>query len=93
MYPSRDVYVFLSFFFFVLFCFVLLRRAAPAAYGGSQAMGGIGASAAGLHHSRSNMGPSFVCGLGHSSPHSWVLNPRSEARDQTRILMGPSQVR
>ena len=33
-----------------------LFGAAPAAYGGSQAMGTIGATAAGLHHSHSNAG-------------------------------------
>ena len=41
--------------FFVLFCFCLFR-AAPAAYGGSQARNQIGATAAGLHHSHSNVG-------------------------------------
>ena len=35
-------------FFFFLF------RASPAAYGGSQARGPIGAAATGLHHSHSN---------------------------------------
>ena len=41
------------------FCFVLsfcLFRAAPMAYGGSQATGQILAVAAGLHHSHSNSG-------------------------------------
>ena len=38
----------LFFFFFLLF------RAAPVGYGGSQVMGGIGAVAAGLHHSHSH---------------------------------------
>ena len=33
---------------------LLLSRAAPAAYGSSQARGPIGAAAAGLHHSHSN---------------------------------------
>ena len=40
---------FLSFFFFFL-------RAAPVAYGSSQARGRIGAVAASLHHSHSNVG-------------------------------------
>ena len=40
-----------SFFFLFLFC---LFRAAPMAYGGSQARGYIGAIAAGLRHSHSN---------------------------------------
>ena len=38
---------------YVVFC---LFRAAPAAYGGSQARGPIRATAAGLHHSHSNVG-------------------------------------
>ena len=51
---------FFSCFFSVLFCFVfgvfLLFRAAPTAYGGSQARGRIGAVAAGLRQSHSNAG-------------------------------------
>ena len=39
------------FIFFFVFC---LFRATPAAYGGSQARGPIGAVAAGLYHSYSN---------------------------------------
>ena len=42
-----------NFFFFFPF---LLFRAAPMAYGSSQARGRIGAIAAGLHHSHSNTG-------------------------------------
>ena len=38
---------------FFVFC---LFRAAPVAYGGSQARGQIGAVAAGLHHSHSDTG-------------------------------------
>ena len=40
-------------FYFIYFC---LFRATPAAYGGSQARGPVGAAAAGLHHSHSNSG-------------------------------------
>ena len=36
---------------FFVFVFVLLFRAAPVAYGSSQARGQIGAVAVGLHHS------------------------------------------
>jgi len=43
--------VFLGFCFLFVFCFL---RAAPTAYGGSQARGRIRATAAGLGHSRSN---------------------------------------
>ena len=37
-------------------CVCVLFRAAPAAYGGSQARGQMGATAASLHHSHSNEG-------------------------------------
>ena len=40
-------------FFYFLFC---LFRAEPTAYGGSRARGLIGATAATLHHSHSNVG-------------------------------------
>ena len=36
--------------------------------------------------------PSHVCDLHHSSRQHWILNPLSEARDQTCILMDTSQV-
>ena len=49
-------YITLAFFFFCLFAF---SRAAPPAYGGSQARGRIGDVAAGLCHSHSNAG----CGI------------------------------
>ena len=43
---------------FVLFCFLVFLsfRATPAAHGGSQARGRIGATRAGLHHIHSNAG-------------------------------------
>ena len=40
----------------ISFLFFAFSRAAPAAYGGSQARGRIGAVATGLHHSHSNTG-------------------------------------
>ena len=39
------------FFIFYFFCIFAISWAAPAAYGGSQARGPLGAVAAGLHHS------------------------------------------
>ena len=48
---SKCTWTFIS-FFFLFFLF----RAALAAYGGSQARGQIGAVAASLHHSYSNVG-------------------------------------
>ena len=40
----------------IIIIIICLLRAAPAAYGGSQARGSIGAVAAGLHHSHGNVG-------------------------------------
>ena len=47
---TLNMYSFFSFFFF------FFSRATPVAYGGSQTRGLIGATAAGRHHSHSNMG-------------------------------------
>ena len=72
----------------------MLFRATPAAYGGSQARGLTGATAAGLHHSHSNLG-SKTC-LQHIPQLMAILrsfNPLSKARDGTHILMVTSQVR
>ena len=35
--------------------------------------------------------PSHICDLHHSSQKLWILNPLSEARDQTHILVVTSQ--
>ena len=51
------MHVAIFFFFFCLFAFLPFSRAAPAAYGVSQARGRIGAVAASLHQSHSNVGP------------------------------------
>ena len=56
------------------------------AYGSAQAWGQFRAAAAGLHHSHSN-------NLHHSSWQHLILNPLSEARDQTCILKDTSRIR
>ena len=66
-----------------------LFRAIPEAHGGSQAR--AGAVVAGLHHCHSNLG-SKPC-LQPTPQQHWILNPLSEARDQTHVLMDASQVR
>jgi len=78
-------------FLFVCFCHF---RAASTAYGDFQARGWFGAVAAGLHHSHSNSG-SEAClwSIHHSSWQHRILNPLSEARDWTCILMDTSQIR
>ena len=69
------------FFYFILF----FLRAALAAYGGSQARGGIRTVAASLHHSHMGSEPRL-----QPTPQltaTPVLNPLSEAREQTHVLM------
>uniref|UniRef100_A0A8D1NUV1 Transcription initiation factor IIA gamma chain n=1 Tax=Sus scrofa TaxID=9823 RepID=A0A8D1NUV1_PIG len=41
---------------------------------------------------RATWNPSHVCDLQHSSRQRQILNPLSEARDRTCILMDPSRV-
>ena len=72
-------FLFFSFFFPPLFF-----RATPAAYGSSQARGQIGAIAM--------LDLSHVYDLPLSSQQYQILNPLSQARDQTRVLMDTSQV-
>ena len=62
------------------------------AYGSSQAMGQIGATAASLHPSHSNKDPSLVCDLHHSLQQRRILNPLSKAKDRAHNLMVPSQI-
>ena len=51
-----SILCFFHYFYPILFvCLFLFFRAAPTAYGGSQARGLIGAVALGLHHSHSNL--------------------------------------
>ena len=88
-----DRMVIIGFFCFCFFLFAI-SRATPAAYGGSQAQGLIGAVAGGLHQSHSNLG---------SEPHlqptpqltrqRQIINLLNKVRDQTRKLMVPSQIR
>jgi len=59
------------------YCFFFLFRATPEAFGGSQARGLVGATAASLHH---------------ISQQCHILNPLSGARDLTQILMDTSWV-
>ena len=79
------------------FCFYFFGcfRAAPAAYGSSQARGPVGATAAGLYHSHSNAtrDPSQICHLHYSSWKCQILNPLSKDRDPTGVLMDASWVR
>ena len=82
-------------FFCFCFCFCLLsfKGCTRAAYGGSQARGRIGAVGAGLHHSHSDTRSKLHL---QPIPQLWqhrILNPLSEARDRTCVLMDASQIR
>ena len=59
-------------FFFFLFHFFVFFRAAPVAYGGSQARGLIRTVPASLHHSTTT-DPSSICGLHRSSWQRQIL--------------------
>ena len=85
---QQDLLVNLFFFFFLLFLW-----AAPAAYGGSQARGLIGAVATSLARATATQDPSRVCDLHNSSQQRRILNPLSKGRDRTRNLMVPSRIR
>ena len=75
-----------------LWLFYLLPfRAAPMAYGGSQARGWIWAVAAGLRYSHSNTG-SQPCLWTRSQLNAGSFNPMSKTRDQTCVLMVTSQI-
>jgi len=87
----RKEFYFILFLFIYLFFVFFLFIAAPAAHGSSRARGWIRASAASHSHSQIRH-PSQICDLYHSSLQCQILNPLSEARDRTRILMDTSHV-
>ena len=66
--------------------------AAHVAYGSSQARGQIRATAADLCTATATPDLSHISNLHHSSWQCRILNPLSEARDCTHILMVASQV-
>ena len=91
VFPASFKFIYL-FIYFLVFC---PFRAAPTAYGGSLARGRIRTAATSLCQSHSNARSpdlSWVCNLHHSSWQCRILNPLSEARDQTRNLMVPSRI-
>ena len=76
------------FFFFLSFC---PFRAAPAAYGGSQAGGQMRAIATGLHHSHSNTNSKPRLQPTPQLTQHQILDPLGKSRDQTCVLMDNSQ--
>ena len=84
-----NFFIFKFIYLFIVFC---LFRAAPVAYGGSQAMCVIRAIAACLCHSHSTARSKPHLQPYHSSWQCWILIPLSEARDWTHNLMVPSRI-
>ena len=70
--------------------FLFLFRAAPTVYGCSQARRRIQLLA--YTRATATGGPSHICDPHHSSQQYQILNPLSEARGQTHILMDTSWV-
>ena len=72
-------------------CLFCLFRATSAAYGGSQARGGIGAVATGLHYSLSHAGSKLPL---RPTPQLTAMpdNPLIKARDRTCVLKDASQI-
>ena len=86
------LFIFFWFFGFFFFGFCLFR-AAPEAYGGSQARDRIEPQR--LAYPIATVmpqDPSHVCDLHHSSRQCQIFNPFSKARDQTQVLMDTGQV-
>ena len=69
-----------------------LPTATHAAYGSSWVRGQIRAAAEDYATATAILDPSHICSLNHSFWQCQILNPLSEARDQTHILMDTSQV-
>ena len=76
--------------YFILF--LLLFRATPMAYGGSQARGLNRASAASLCHRCSNTRSKLKLRPTPSSQQCQILNPLSKTKDQTHNLMVLSRI-
>ena len=70
----------------------LLFRTTPAACESSQARGRMGAISASLHHSHRNARIKLHLQPIPQLTATWILDPLSEARHQTCVLMDASQV-
>ena len=79
---------------FLFLFFFLLCRAAPVAYGSSQARRiKLERQLLANPTAIATPYPNCVCDLHHSSCQCQIHHPLSEARDQTCILMDTSQIR
>ena len=96
--PVFFIYLFIYFYiiyfilFFIFWSFFAISWAAPAAYGGSQARGWIGAVATGLRQRHSNAGSEPRLQPTPQLTAMPDVNPLSKGRDRTRNLMVPSRI-
>ena len=81
-----------SIFYLKKFFFLVFFRAAPKAYGSSQARGQVRATAAGLCHSHTRSELHLWPTLQLTAKLDPLFNTLSRARDQTCILMDTSRV-
>ena len=72
----------------IIIIIICLFKATPMAYGGSQARGQNGTYTTAI----ATPDLSHDCHLHHSSGQHRILNPLSEARDRTCLLMDASQI-
>ena len=79
--------------FFLLLLLFFLFRAAPATYGSSQAGVELELQLSAYTTAPERWNPSHACDLHHNSQQRQILNPLSEARDQTPNLTVPSWIR
>ena len=83
-----------SFFSVAILCFCFcFFSAAPSAYGSSQARGLMELQLPNYATATATPDPSHICNLHRSLWQLWILNPLSEARDQTCTFMDTSRVR
>ena len=75
-------------YLFIYFCLFVFSRAAPEAYGGSQARGPIGALATGLRHSHSN-GGIWAASVTYTTAHS-NAGPLTPLTDWARPVIEPA---
>ena len=91
--PYQENFIFFLFIYLFVCLFIyLFFRAAPMAYGGSQARGWLRAAAAAYATGTAMPDPSHICHLHYSSQQRQILNPLSKARDRNRNLIVLSRI-
>ena len=90
--PPSPKYLFFLLVVGFLFFLNAFLNASPAAYGSSQATGRSKLPLPAYTTATATSNLSCVCNLYHSSWQCQIPDPLSEARDQTCILMDPTQV-